>query len=63
MSPSSSSTNALKQSRRPLAGSILTGFVGQGVLIVSGVLAARILGVQDRGYLALLVLFPAVLAP
>ncbi len=62
MSPPSSSTNALKQSRRPLAGSILTGFVGQGVLIVSGVLAARILGVQDRGYLALLVLFPAVLA-
>lgn len=46
----------------PLAGSILTGFLGQAVLIVSGVLAARILGVQDRGYLALLVLFPAVLA-
>ncbi len=46
----------------PLAGSILTGFFGQAVLIVSGVLAARILGVEDRGYLALLVLFPAVLA-
>jgi O-antigen/teichoic acid export membrane protein len=46
----------------PLAGSILTGFLGQAVLIVSGVLAARILGVEDRGYLALLVLFPAVLA-
>jgi len=46
----------------PLAGSVFTGLVGQAVLIVSGVLAARILGVQDRGYLALLVLFPAVLA-
>ena len=53
---------ALRQSRMPLAGSVLTGLLGQGVLIVSGVLAARILGVQDRGYLALLVLFPAVLA-
>ena len=46
----------------PLAGSVLTGLVGQAFLIVSGVLAARILGVDDRGYLALLVLFPAVLA-
>ena len=45
----------------PLVGSILTGFL-PGSLIVSGVLAARILGVEDRGYLALLVLFPAVLA-
>ena len=52
----------LRQSRMPLAGSVLTGLVGQAVLIVSGVLAARILGVQDRGYLALLILFPAVLA-
>jgi O-antigen/teichoic acid export membrane protein len=55
-------TSALKQSRMPLAGSVLTGLFGQAVLIVSGVLAARILGVEDRGYLALLVLFPAVLA-
>jgi O-antigen/teichoic acid export membrane protein len=54
--------STLRQSRMPLAGSVLTGLVGQSVLIVSGVLAARILGVQDRGYLALLVLFPAVLA-
>ncbi|MBA3717018.1 MAG: oligosaccharide flippase family protein [Actinobacteria bacterium] len=54
--------STLRQSRAPLAGSILTGLVGQAVLIVSGVLAARILGVQDRGYFALLVLFPSVLA-
>jgi O-antigen/teichoic acid export membrane protein len=52
---------ALRQSRMPLVGSVLTGLVGQAVLIVSGVLAARMLGVQDRGYLALLVLFPTVL--
>ena len=54
--------STLRQSRMPLAGSVLTGLVGQAFLIVSGVLAARILGVEDRGYLALLVLFPAVLA-
>jgi O-antigen/teichoic acid export membrane protein len=52
---------ALRQSRMPLVGSVLTGIVGQAVLIVSGVLAARILGVQDRGYLALIILFPTVL--
>jgi O-antigen/teichoic acid export membrane protein len=53
---------ALRQSRMPLVGSVFTGFVGQAVLIVSGVLAARILGVQDRGYLALIILVPVVLA-
>ena len=48
--------------RFPVAGSVLAGGVGQAALVVSGVLAARILGVEDRGYLALLVLFPAVLS-
>ena len=52
----------LRQSAASLAGSILAAVLGQAALIVSGVLSARILGVQDRGYLALLVLFPAVLA-
>lgn len=52
----------LRQSAASLAGSILAAVLGQGALVVSGVLSARILGVQDRGYLALLVLFPAVLA-
>ena len=56
-----SAPGALRQSRMPLVGSVLTGLVGQAVLIVSGVLAARILGVQDRGYLALIILFPTVL--
>lgn len=46
--------------RRATAASILTGIWGQGFLVVSGVLAARILGVEDRGYLALLVVFPTL---
>jgi O-antigen/teichoic acid export membrane protein len=54
--------STLRQSRRALAGSVATGLAGQGLVIVSGVFAARILGVQDRGYLALLILFPAVLS-
>jgi len=45
-----------------VAGSIVTAFVFQAVLVVSGVLAARLLGVEDRGHLALLVLIPTVLA-
>lgn len=53
---------ALKSSRATVAGSVIAGGVGQAALVVSGVLAARILGVQDRGYLALFVLFPVVLA-
>jgi O-antigen/teichoic acid export membrane protein len=39
----------------------MTGFGGQAVLIISGILAARILGVEGRGYLALLIIFPVVL--
>lgn len=38
--------------------SVLTGIYGQGTLLLSGILVARILGVEDRGYLALLVVFP-----
>ncbi len=59
---SGSRDTPLRESAASLAGSILAAVLGQGALIVSGVLSARILGVQDRGYLALLVLFPAVLA-
>lgn len=32
---------------------VLTGFGVQGVIVVSGILAARLLGVEDRGHLAL----------
>ena len=39
----------------------MTGFGGQAVLIISGILAARILGVEGRGYLGLLIIFPIVL--
>ena len=56
------SAGRLRESAGPLAGSVFTAGAGQATLVVSGVLVARLLGVQDRGYLALLVLFPAVLA-
>jgi O-antigen/teichoic acid export membrane protein len=42
--------------------SIGAGVAGQLALVVSGVVAARILGAEDRGHLALFALFPAVLA-
>ncbi len=45
-----------------LGHSLWTSVLLQGVLVVSGALAARALGVDDRGTLALLVLFPSVLA-
>lgn len=45
-----------------LAGSLSVALLGQGALVVSGVLAARMLGLEDRGYLALAVFVPVVLA-
>src|SRR5829696_10111532 len=48
--------------RRALAGSLLAGGVGQAALVVSGVLVARALGPADRGYMALVLLVPALLA-
>jgi O-antigen/teichoic acid export membrane protein len=48
--------------RASVSASIFAGLLGQAALVVSGVLAARMLGVEDRGNLALLVLFPAVLS-
>jgi O-antigen/teichoic acid export membrane protein/O-antigen ligase len=48
--------------RRAVAGSLTAGVVSQLVLVVSGVLAARLLGPEDRGYLALVVLVPLILA-
>lgn len=51
----------LTPSRRPIAGSLLTAGLSQLVLVVSGVLVARSLGPQDRGYLALVVLLPTIL--
>ena len=47
--------------RGAVAGSLASGVIGQLMLLVSGVVVARTLGPTDRGYLALLVLLPAVL--
>lgn len=47
---------------RALVGSVIAGGAGQLALMVSGVLAARVLGVEDRGWLALVALVPTVLA-
>lgn len=44
------------------AGSVAAGLVGQGALVVAGPLVARMLGLDGRGHLAALVLWPAVIA-
>jgi hypothetical protein len=44
------------RSNAPMVGSLLSGIGAQAALLVSGVLVARMLGVEDRGYLALLIL-------
>ena len=45
-----------------LAGSLATGLVGQLVLIASGILVARALGVEGRGEFAVIALVPSVLS-
>lgn len=45
-----------------IAGSVATGLAAQLALMVSGVLVARLLGVESRGQLALLALLPSVLS-
>ena len=47
---------------RRIGGTALAGAAGQGGLVVSGILAARMLGPVDRGHLALLILVPLVIA-
>lgn len=47
---------------RATLGAILTGSIAQGSLVVSGTLAARMLGPENRGYLALIAIFPPALA-
>lgn len=49
------------QVRRDTAISVLGSFTAQGMVLVSGVLVARMLGVENRGYLALLWLVSLVL--
>jgi O-antigen/teichoic acid export membrane protein len=48
--------------RRTLAGSVLTGVASQAGLVVSGTLVARMLSVEHRGALALIVVIPIVFA-
>jgi O-antigen/teichoic acid export membrane protein/O-antigen ligase len=48
--------------RRATLGSLAAALTGQAVLVVSGVIVARMLGPENRGYLALLVLVPVVLS-
>ena len=50
-----------KESRDTL-GSLAAGMGGQLAIVVSGIVAARLLGPADRGYLAFLVLVPVILA-
>lgn len=47
---------------RSTIGSLVAAGLGQGALVVSGVLAARALGPENRGHLALLTLFPMVVS-
>lgn len=47
---------------RAITGSIATGVALQATIVVSGVLAARLLGVEDRGHLALLWIIALILA-
>lgn len=43
-------------------GSVLTALASQAALVISGIAVARMLGPENRGYLALILLIPAVLA-
>lgn len=47
--------------RRATLGSLGAGIAGQLALLISGIISARILGAEDRGYLALYVAFPTIL--
>lgn len=51
----------LARANADVAASVATGFWGQATLVLSGPLAARILGPEDRGHLALLLILPLVL--
>ncbi len=50
------------RSNAAMVGSLLSGVGAQAALLVSGVLVARMLGVEDRGYLALLILTPVIIS-
>src|SRR2546425_784483 len=62
MTNTSSSPNEMYRLWNAIGTSILTGGLGQLLLLVTGILTARILGADGRGYYALLTSFPAIAA-
>ena len=52
---------AARPVRRVLMASVFTGLITQAALMVSGVFVARMLGVENRGALALLIVVPMLL--
>jgi O-antigen/teichoic acid export membrane protein len=50
-----------RSTRGALLGSVTASFFSQGALVVTGVIVARTLGPEDRGYLALIFLVPGIL--
>lgn len=54
--------SSVSPTARSALGSVATGLIGQGAVLISGILVARLLGPEDRGYVALLVLFPSFLS-
>jgi len=54
-------TDDTRGTRGPLLGSLAASLFSQGALVVTGVLVARTLGPEDRGYLALVFLVPVIL--
>jgi O-antigen/teichoic acid export membrane protein len=46
---------------RATIGSVFAALIGQLILVISGIALARLLGPTDRGYLALLILWPTIL--
>jgi O-antigen/teichoic acid export membrane protein len=48
--------------KRASAETVVAGVVTQGILMASGIVVARLLGVENRGHLALMTLFPLILA-
>src|SRR4051794_20147491 len=45
----------------PIAQTVVASFASQALLAISGIAVARMLGVEDRGNFALLVLIPSIL--
>src|SRR5438105_2699501 len=48
--------------QRATVGALVSGLATQAGLVVSGVISARLLGPENRGYFALLILVPSILA-